>query len=376
MRVDTSDIGKDVIIIVEKNGTQKRCGITTSGRKYIEYQGNQYDLVEKQGQIDERIPEGSFSRCIFLMDVDFSSANFTGSVDFKEKHFSEHASFSHATFLEYANFSHTTFSEYANFSHTTFVKDVFFNNAIFSEQSFNEAIFSEHASFRDVSFLEHVSFRDASFSKHADFNFASFSKDVDFEFASCERVLSLRELQKSGVLNLKSAQVGKIDYYDTTIDQAANRETFLVLKNLAIDQQDQVKALDFHVQEMEMYRKSLSWKKFDWWLLDFEKFTSSYGTKPWQPLLWIIFFQGLMLTFMFPLFTNGALELTEYLSSILGYKFWSHESLEPLQFSEYFQENSLLSLGSLKLINSLKNIGTVVLLYELIKSFRKFSRKL
>ena len=358
-----------------------------------------YYLIENQIQIYKRFKTENFSHCIFLIYADFSGMNFIKSGSFKssynkgmiqiippesttkkssfEESTTEFASFDYAQFHQHITFNNTVFNENISFDYAQFYQHVTFNNTIFKK-----SVKFFHAQFSSIDMLEAIFHKDAYlpytiFKYQAIFQRTRFHKSIDFSNAIFEKYLEFTSVQL-GCLNLKFAEISKIDYTDTKIKvkNATNRETFLILKNRALDQEDQVKALEFHTHEMEKYREELSWKQVDKWLLFFEKHISYYGANPLKALLWIIIVQTFMIFFLYPLFYSGDLELTEYLTNILGYKFWSNDVLEHLKHSSYFQSNSALSLSSLKFINTIKNIIIAILIYKTIKSFRKFSRKI
>ena len=378
MKVDTSKLGQNIIIF-EEDETRTECQIQTgeTGQRLVEYQRMDFDskekyfLIENQDQIDARIKTGNFVRCIFVKDADFRDATFK-----------KYADFMLASFVKDADFSKTYFEKEVHFNEVTFAKEIWFCkenvNGSTPNQFFSPAKFQGNVWFDGSQFKGRTCFNMVSFGADAGFRNCEFDGKIEFSMVNVKDKFIISNMKVSSKLDLKSINYDYIDYTesDFNVENSANRETLQILKSAAIQQNDQIKALEFHVKEMEKYRKDLSYKQFDWWLLGFEKVTSFYGTKAWLPLFWVVVLQLMMLCFISPLFSVGVLNLPEYLASILGYKFWSHESLELLTTSQYFKENSLLSLGSLKLINSIKNIGIAVLLYEVIKSFRKFSRKL
>jgi 23S rRNA A2030 N6-methylase RlmJ len=66
------------------------------------------------------------------------------------------------------------------------------------------------------------------------------------------------------------------------------REPFLTLKNAALKQHDQIKALEFHTQEYQTHFKNLEWAKEDRgnkFILGFEYLVSNFGTNVWRSLV-------------------------------------------------------------------------------------------
>jgi hypothetical protein len=69
---------------------------------------------------------------------------------------------------------------------------------------------------------------------------------------------------------------------NTTVKYCFNadkRETFLTLKNVALKQHDQIKALEFHTQEYQSHYEKLNWNNADKWILGFENSVSYFATK-------------------------------------------------------------------------------------------------
>ncbi len=360
-------------------------------QRFVKLGSEEYDLIEKPSQIKKRMEKtlqktrsiakfdgndptlAKFSRCIFLIEASFEGETFEFDADFKNSIFKEDSNFSRSIFKKEAIFTGSNFQKFVKFNGSQFKKEANFRETIFYKNAdFIDAIFSEKTYFREAIFTKNVDFRYAHFMDNVSFRQVVFIQDVNFEYTVFEKFLSFGQVNTRKCdqfkLNLKSSQIQAIDYTDTNIEHAANRETFLILKNLALKQQDQIKALDFHVQEMEKYRQSLSWKNLNMWLLSFEKVVSYYGTQPVIPLICIIVL-NLSMTFALIYFDYFCLE--EFVKYFLHFlnptssiqKIFS--DLDHLKYINFFEP-----------LNSFKNILDIVLFYELVKSFRKFSRKL
>ena len=286
-------------------------------------------MIEDQKQIDEGIKRGDFdfSYCIFLEEATFNDVTFEKEADFEG-----------ATFKEKADFSNAVFKESAYFSGAIFEKEAVFNMTIFNQEfAFNE--------------------------------------------------INKGQEQKDFELDLKYAYIKQgMDYTGTVIHKAKNRETFLILKNSAIKNNDQVKALEFHTKEMEQYKADLQKpnQKAKWSdkaILWFEEKTSYFGTDPLRAILYL---SGLNLLwiFFFTITISGFYNIT-YIDSITlidyninPFHLFSNVNDKVLENEETLTNRAVIGLLLLSTLNLLKNILTAILIYETIKSFRKYSRRL
>ena len=102
-------------------------------------------------------------------------------------------------------------------------------------------------------------FARANFNCDVYFYGVNFSELVNFTFGVFNKrfILSCVKLEN---LSLKGVVINSIDCIDIEIINAANRETFLVLKNAAIKQNDSIKALEFHTKEYNKYLEELKTK--------------------------------------------------------------------------------------------------------------------
>ena len=394
-----------------------------------------YDLIESKEQIEERAKTGNFNCSVFLIEANFRSATFENE-----------ANFSRAIFTKNANFRSTTFEQEANFKGAIFGKDVYFNKAVFDKRAhFRSATFEGDAYFRNAKFAQETIFRNVKFEKEAYFrkvvfkekaNFfkaifhqevkffgVSFHRDayfygsafyekVGFQGAKFEKEANFREAifaqkadfekmvvkgqfiftgvnkakeQEHFTLDLKLAQIEGMSYADTNINRADNRETFLILKSLALKNSDQVKALEFHTKEMEQYKNELKKdakvKWSDSLILWFEETTSYFGTNPLRAisylvglnLVWILFFIITLWGWYDITYIDG-MSLMDY--HINPLHLFSNVSDEVLKHHGTLTILEVVGLLLLSLLNFIKNILTAILIYEVIKSFRKYSRKL
>jgi uncharacterized protein YjbI with pentapeptide repeats len=235
---DVSDNSKRRYVQDEKFIEKTYC---KDGIKHLIEIGYQLNKNKENGYVDE----SDFSNCIFLLEVDFTGLGFT-----------KLANFEGSTFTKKAVFAGSGFTKKANFFGATFIKEAYFLDSTFKEEAY----------FSYSTFTKKAYFSNSTFTKKAYFFKSTFKEKISFEFSRFGDILFLNNInnekkEEKFSLNMKSAVLDRIDLSDTVIDNAENRETFLVLKNIAIKQNDRVSALDFHKKEMNKYFADLKWKK-------------------------------------------------------------------------------------------------------------------
>jgi len=252
--------------------------------------------------------------------------------------------------LTYAKFDRVKFNKETSFNLATFNKNVTFNGAEFSgEVEFLDTIFNDGVDFRgqrvrtasnNKSFTgdlcinmnnhQNAIFHQLdNFMKHS-YSFAmtifhkitnsaklvilliiptyakvstdilylpKFSKKVDFTGAIFNNLLNFSGVENIN-LDLKHTIIDRMEY-DNTKFSSDNRETFLTLKNVALKQNDQIKALEFHTQEYQIHLKALRENKTnknlsDRFVLTFESWVSAFGT---NVILSIMSFVGVVILF-------------------------------------------------------------------------------
>ena len=327
-----------------------------NGEKKICKDGCVYYLIENNEQISSR--HNNFVHCIFLKDMDFHNNTFVDAT-FDGAIFNEKAAFTNVTFKEEVSFDSAQFTKYAKFDRVKFNKETSFNLATFNKNvTFNGAEFSGEVEFLDTIFNDGVDFRGQrvrtasnnksftgdlcinmnnhqnaifhqldNFMKHS-YSFAmtifhkitnsaklvilliiptyakvstdilylpKFSKKVDFTGAIFNNLLNFSGVENIN-LDLKHTIIDRMEY-DNTKFSSDNRETFLTLKNVALKQNDQIKALEFHTQEYQIHLKALRENKTnknlsDRFVLTFESWVSAFGT---NVILSIMSFVGVVI---------------------------------------------------------------------------------
>ncbi len=374
--VFTYDNGKKEDYSIQDNGEGERY---IANPDYIAEPQKAYFLIENDDQIITRKQQGDFKRCIFLTQVIFRSsvfnertyflgAIFSQEVYFEGATFSKQVDFGGAAFTEQANFEGVTFIERADFGRATFTEQADFLSATFTEQAnFWRATFTERANFGRAIFTERANFEHATFTKQADFRGATFSQHlIDFQQAQFSTSLILNSV-KSIHLNLNQTQLDTI-YYDTNttfnaFNDIPSRDTFLILKSVALKQHDKIKALEFHTQEYEQHWDKLNWSTNfgDKLILGFEKWASYFGTSVSRSVSRYFGFAGVFYLLMNG-FNNDAQTVANFIIPI------------KIAVNDLLLSNCPMPWDYGLFV--FYKIGQIILLYEIIKSFRKYSRSL
>ena len=303
---------------------EKFCPLSTS----IDFQkGNpsfQYSIFKDGCNFDNiEIINSNFQDCIF-----FGWANFQKSI-FKYDT-------NKISPFPYTTFSGSVFLNYANFIETKFESNAYFNNCIFKDADFNGAEFKQYISFYNSRFIKYLNLTGSKINK------------------------MILENTKIELLHLIGDEIkDDINCENTKIKDAHYRETFRKLKGICIKKSDNISALYFYTKEIDKHRCTLTWKDdfADKSILFFEKIASNYGTDSVLPVLWFLLIHSIDY-FIRDCCNNSCNELEV--------KDFNIYKLNIIKFIES-------GLGFWFLI---KIILSSVLIYEIIKSFRKFSRKL
>jgi uncharacterized protein YjbI with pentapeptide repeats len=276
---------------------------------------------------EAEIINSNFEKCIFLGNAGFSFSIFK---DNREK-WGRSIPFSDSAFLDEADFMYTKFES-----------DAFFNNCIFKEVNFNRAEFKQYTSFENSKFVESLNLSKSKINKMNLAN-ANIKKlhltDVDIEnYINCEH---------------------------TEIENADCRETFRTLKENCIKKYDNISALYLHTKEFNKHQSELDWKKnfIEKFILSLEKVMSNYGTNPFFPMGWLLLIHSIDYGIRI-LFSDYYTELKE-----TDFNIYNLNIMEII----FNPSNPSNLIGFWFLI---KIILSSVLIYEIIKSFRMFSRKL
>ncbi|SHN93960.1 pentapeptide repeat-containing protein [bacterium endosymbiont of Bathymodiolus sp. 5 South] len=361
-------------------GKPKTCttygGELDKGERKICKDDRVYYLIENDEQISVRCNFtedcNNFICCIFLIDAYFHGKNFSDAM------------FDRAIFNEGVNFSHVTFNDKVSFTNAQFIKSAVFTMAEFNkETNFNHARFNKNVAFSGAEFNGEVNSVETIFNGSVDFDTItttitttgssskttttppSFSKKVDFTSAIFNNVLNFSGVKNIDI-DLKHVIIDRIEYGNVEF-KSDNRETFLTLKNVALKQRDQIKALEFHTQEYQTHFKNLEWTKEDRgnkFILGFEYLVSVFGTSIGRAL---IVFLILIISSYFLLFILvGCGDLT-----VQGFVHFS----SPVNYNLTTIFGSNITIGFFAgFVFIAYKILQFAMIYEVVKSFRKFSR--
>lgn len=226
--------------------------------------------------------------------------------------------------------------------------------------NFRRCVFFIVTDSQRVEFKIATDFAEAKFGAEADFEEAEFSNQLtDFTKAQFVRALNLNIVQ-SIHLHLHQTQMDMI-YCDTQCAfTTPSRETFLVLKNIAIKRHNKIKALEFHTQEYQQHLATLKWKKnfSDKLILQFEEWASRFGTSVGRSV-------SILLGFMvfFYLYMNDS---DWDAGTITNFIIHTTTSIDDLLISSNPDSIAYILFAFYK-------IGQIILIYEIIIPFRKYS---
>ena len=138
---------------------------------------------------------------------------------------------------------------------------------------------------------------------------------------------------------------------------------------MALKQNDTISALEFHTREMDTYYNALSFKNnlTDKIIMAFKKYTSSFGTKPFYAIGWFVGLHTLWIYFEYDWSITKDISMLFYLDNYSVY-------LNKLAIS-IKETNIFLKDSNPSFLLLLKSIASAYLVFEIIKSFRKFSKK-
>jgi len=213
--------------------------------------------------INESFNVVEFSNCIFNGRFDFSKSKFVSSV----------------------HFSKCEFNYYLGFTDCDFEKKVRFHEVIFSKKvNFHNAVFNDLADFWSSSFIKRMIFYKTDFLGTTVFSKVLFESNVLFTYTLIEKLLILRGAKFSQGLDLSLSIIsGKMSPFDIQIDNYISvldvdndntyehmvsvsgdipdknkRETFRILKQQFLNQNNSIDYLKYSALEQNAYTKQLN----------------------------------------------------------------------------------------------------------------------
>ena len=215
---------------------------------------------------------------IFLKKVNFIHSIFNGYINFENCHFLGGIDFSFCQFKDSYNeknqklkqrssviFNNCKFDKTISFKHTYFDGDVDFSDSIFkSPISFYKTIFNGIAYFSNAEFLQNVLFSYTTFKDQLIFRHTKFKAGIDLSLANILGVTNLfkTEIKSQNYKSFKSPnnqeKYKKLVFEELQIPTENKRETFRILKNLLIQQNNRINSNEYYFMEMISYSQELA----------------------------------------------------------------------------------------------------------------------
>lgn len=368
-----------------------------TNEKYFVYENNKkYHIIENEKQTIRRELKSdkkiNFKRCIFIyIDIKFLTET-KKDIVFNDSVFCEDVRIDACEFPSMI-FIRTLFEKELNCFGAKFKKSVLFDQSIFNGNvdfyycEFHSVLQAEfiHCE-KDFSIINcdlkrGINLFSSIFEKKL--LFSSFKTNIASNKLNGKLFLSNTNIKRLDLRNIYIGEKFSISLSFSSIDEISysnniftknnveDRETFLLLKQDAIKKSDHINALDFYKSEMILHTRELSKKKeLDYWILKFEEIVSDFGINPIKPIILIIY-----ISFTFSLFVSF------FTNSWNVYFENSLLLINPTLSIENILSTTLINKGIaipplLEAFNFFKNIIHGILIYETIKSFRKFSRKI
>ena len=381
--------GRQRILIQYKNGDKEQVEILEDQERgqYIEMEDGdkKYYIAATKEDVARKWRESNTSNTIFCTRVAFRHLTLKDVIDFQESVFLDTVDFvGDIVFEKFVDFSSAIF--YRRFrvaDWAKFQEGVDFRKAEFREEvSFSE-VSSRNVKFDSAEFLKGVDFVSVNVANLASFSNARFRDNASFKSVKCKRMLFesaraenliLRDVEVSESLNLRNSIIDYLDCSGIKVSDAQNRETFRILKNAAIQQNDRISALDFHKKEYKKYAEEIANEEGLWrdkFILWFGYYASEHGTNWALPLFWIVAIILLFEShFLWTSLHNFIAEKAVTGADILHLL---SEAVSNLNITDTFEGDPEDGTIFFKVIRT-----TLIsaLIYEAIKSFRKFSRRL
>lgn len=237
--------------------------------------------------------EVSFNNSIFKQEVTLERIILGTDVSFINTTFEQNVSFSNSTFKGNVRFYMASFKGKANFDNTKFDKLADFWNAKFYHKTiFYKTDFLGTTVFSATLFKENVLFSYALIDKLIIFRDTRFNKGLDLSLAIIAGKASIFSIEISNFDVVKDIddvfEFGKYIEEDGLITYKNKRETFRIIKNQLLANQNSIDALYFSSLEMKAYadqlrqnifvdKKSKKWIE-DFFILKLNWLSNNHGT--------------------------------------------------------------------------------------------------
>ena len=253
------------------------------------------------------------------------------------------------------------------------------NSYFAGESDFNNSEFHRELSFGGSVFMRHLTISSKIYLLAlygTAFNKDSKKFKLDLELAQIEKTAFSKrranaEIDENDdfnpwfeILRRKIKKEIEGDLLNIHIDSSKSRETFLILKQCFLRMADNITALEFHKKEYEKYQDSLKKSRNfqDKFLLCIEKNVSYFGTSVKRSFNYLILINFAFLFIYILIYEKPIIYF--HIDNIYRNLNLFAKLMNPVKSEEFIFFN-LIQLS----VNSF-------LLYEFIKSLRKFSRKL
>lgn len=323
---------------------------------------------------------GSFYEAVTFRSAKFSSANFLNG------QFRREAFFTNSKF-NFADFRECRFLDKVDFEGSDFTGKVYFEQAKFQGRAqFANSTFFDEASFEGVEFFDKLNAWEMKFFKGADFKWGNFREKINLaELVVSDGILNMHGANFEGNAYVYNSDINLLDLSNSVIEKGifflgskinnANRETYRIIKNEFISQNNRIEALKYHRLEMVEYLKELASKIIS--LHSFKSIVSSIGdlvvlmingVSNNYGMSWV---QGVIFTFL-----TTILIFNWYIGHVKlpdDYDFWIYYPqfiLPTHKFDFLSQEIS----GYAARIDFIGRIVSSFGIYQTVQAFRKYGR--
>ena len=227
----------------------------------------------------------------FCEEVNFNSAQFNAIVDFEDVAFDKEVNFSNAIFNDEVIFEKVYFDGELYFCRTIFNKKTTFLSGLFNSVEFEEALFYDIIKFLDILFNGDVYFKEIKICNYISIDFSRINNsNIEFDNIVFKDIISGLYIKNNTGINkisiINSIINGRIDIQNLNVNTAdfigsvinggainpvnfkvnnfANRESALFLKNEAYARNNIIDALEYKAKEIELHKKELLKNKKDY----------------------------------------------------------------------------------------------------------------
>ncbi|GIM55405.1 pentapeptide repeat-containing protein [Capnocytophaga cynodegmi] len=224
--------------IIKKN-TNFQKGVFFNNSQFnedVSFSGIIFGKDEQERKYDEKENKISFYRTVFKKNVRFHSCKFHKNVSFYNATFEKLADFYLSEFYDAQQFHLTDFFDRAIFSNATFHKEIQFVYCRTHKDSY-------------------INFESAKFHNSLDISRSNFGNNTNFWNIEIKDDNILENPNVSKYVN----DFGEHSKAPSVYGQI--RESYRIIKNSCVVQNDKIGSIDFYKKEMDVYRKGLGRKK-------------------------------------------------------------------------------------------------------------------